>query len=463
MTKAISDYLMSSSNDTSHRLNSDGKNLGTPIDKIPDELLALIFVHFDHRSSLPDHEPTPHILSSVNRRWRRVAIDISSLWSHIILSFGEFRTSPTYVERPKLWIERSRTSPLDISIDLRGMRFSRDDSSDDFLDLVLRVVDRWMYVDVTGDRVGDIRNFFIALNRTEAPLLREAVFVSRNTIFVQMADFGVGFGHHHQALLHGSPSLRSIRLVGISHLSISSLYSLTSLDLRKQDAYFEDLCNLIERPPSLTHLVLHSIDFSFRDNTDPAPIVAKSLKSLSINFRLNHRFQTHSLLFLSLLSAPALEELELIRMESWHIYGVHHYISKRSPRLEYTNLHTFKLAESVSNSDREIERLFNVLCSSTTTFFSIRNCGFSAIPTKTEVLIYDPDDSIFMLKTVVDSPLRVVRVPRRLAEIPSSEFTIEVVDNPVLFEYTGENDTDMYFVSEEDDEDEDGQYSDWDY
>ena len=105
MTKAISDYLMSSSNDTSHRLNSDGKNLGTPIDKIPDELLALIFVHFDHRSSLPDNEPTPHILSSVNRRWRRVAIDISSLWSHIILSFREFVTSPTYLERPKLWIE----------------------------------------------------------------------------------------------------------------------------------------------------------------------------------------------------------------------------------------------------------------------------------------------------------------------------------------------------------------------
>ena len=81
-----------------------------------------------------------------------------------------------------------------------------------------------------------------------------------------------------------------------------------------------------------------------------------------------------------------------------------------------------------------------------------------AIPT-----IYDPDESIFELKTVVDSPLRLVQVPRRLAEIPSSEFTIEVVDNPVLFKYTGENDTDMYFVSEEDDEDEDGQYSDWDY
>ena len=455
---------MSSPNDTSPRLNGDGKNLGTPIDKIPDELLALIFVHFDHRSSLPDNEPTPHILSIVNRRWRRVAIDISSLWSHIILSFGEFRTSPTYVERPKLWIERSRTSPLDISIDFSGMAFAPDDIKNHFLDLVLRDVDRWMYVDVIGGWAEDVLKFFIALNRTEAPLLREAAFVSLAMMSVRMEDMGDEFDPRHQALLRGSPLLRSVRLIGISHFSTISLRNLTSLDLRNQSDLnfglkYENLCNLIAASPDLKHLILHSLDFFIGDDIDlAAPIVAKSLKSLSINFRQIR--STYSLFnFLSLLSAPALEEMELIHMESWEICQLPDHISKR-----YTNLHTFKLAESVSNSDSEIERLFNVLCSSTTTFFSIRNRGFSAIPAKTEVLISDPGDSVLGLGTVVDSPLRLVRVPRHPTGISSSEFAIEVVDSPALFKYTGEDDSDIFAArnAEEDEEEDEQDYDGFD-
>ena len=454
---------MSSPNDTSHRLNSDGKNLGTPIDKIPDEVLALIFVHFDHRLSLPDNDPTPHILSSVNRRWRRVAIDISSLWSHIILSFAEFRTSPTYVERPKLWIERSRTSPLDISIDFSDMGFAPDDIKNHFLDLVLRDVDRWMYVDVIGGWAEDVLKFFIALNRTEAPLLREAVFVSRTMMSVRMEDMGDEFDPRHQALLRGSPLLRSVRLIGISHFSTISLRNLTSLDLRNQSDLnfglkYENLCNLIAASPDLKHLILHSLDFSIGDDTDLAPIVAKSLKSLSINFRPIR--STYSLFnFLSLLSAPALEEMELIHMESWEICQLPDHISKR-----YTNLHTFKLAESVSNNDSEIERLFNVLCSSTTTFFSIRNRGFSAIPAKTEVLISDPGDSVLGLGTVVDSPLRLVRVPRHPTGISSSEFAIEVVDSLALFKYTGEDDSDIFAArnAEEDEEEDEQDYDGFD-
>ena len=467
---------MSSPNDTSPRLNGDGKNLGTPIEKIPDEVLALIFVHFDHRLSLPDNEPTPHILSSVNRRWRRVAIDISSLWSHIILSFGEFVTSPTYVERPKLWIERSRTSPLDISIDFSDMAFAPDDIKNHFLDLVLRDVDRWMYVDVIGGWAEDILKFFIALNRTEAPLLREAVFVSRTMMSVRMEDMGDEFDPRHQALLRGSPLLRSVRLIGISHFSTISLRNLTSLDLRNQSDLnfglkYENLCNLIAASPDLKHLILHSLDFFIGDDIDlAAPIVAKSLKSLSINFRPIRRLRsTYSLFnFLSLLCAPALEEMELIHMEPWEIRELPDHISKRSSRLEYTNLHTFKLAISAS-SNNEIEKLFNVLCSSTTTFFSIRNRGFSAIPAKTEVLISDPGDSVLGLGTVVDSPLRLVRVPRHPTGISSSEFAIEVVDSPALFKYTGEDDSDIFAArnaeedeDEEDEEDEEEDEQDYD-
>ena len=143
---------MASSNNTSHRSNGSGQNLDSPINKIPDELLALIFIHIDDRTSLPNHKPIPHILSSVDRHWRRVAINLSSLWSHIILSFEKFRLSPsTYVERQSLWIECSRTSPLDISIDLGNMSAASCGSEKPLLNLVLPNIDRWRYFNIITD------------------------------------------------------------------------------------------------------------------------------------------------------------------------------------------------------------------------------------------------------------------------------------------------------------------------
>ena len=451
---------MASSNDAvNHRSNCDGQSLDLPIDKVPDELLALIFNHLDDRTSLPNHKPVPHIMSSVNRRWRRIAIDLSSLWSHIILSFKKFRLSPsTYVERPSLWIERSRTSPLDISIDLSHVVSAPGGSEEPLLNLVLPYIDQWRYLNVIVDHTRDINSFAIALDSAAAPLLREAVIVTRYMINRLMATL-TNYHGQNTFLRGGSPSLRSVRLIGI-HYSTLPLHNLTSLDLRNQTGLasppnYEDLCNLTAASPALEHLTLHSFNLFITEDIGLAPIVIKSLKSLSIHFRSMYSYidPRGLVIFLSLLSAPALEEMELISMTRRQIRELSDLISKRSPRLEYTNLHTFKLAIS-SSDNNNIERLFNSLCSSTTTFFSIRNHGFSVIPTQTEVLISDPGDSGLKLETVVESPLRLVRVPTHARETTSSEFAIEFVDSPALFKYTGEDDSDIYSSDSEEEEEE---------
>ena len=231
------------------------------------------------------------------------------------------------------------------------------------------------------------------------------------------------------------------------------------MDLRNQTGRearpnYEDLRNLTAASPALEHLTLHFLNLFITKDTDLVPIVVKSLKSLSINFRPFRLYiDTHGLLvFLSLLSAPELEEMELICMTHRQIRDLPDLISKKSPLIEYTNLHTFKLAMSASD-DGDIEKLFNILCSSTTTFFSILNRGFSLIPSKTEVLISDPGNAALKLETAVESPLRLVRVPRHARVIASSGFTIEVVDRPALFKYTGEEDSDLAVIESEEEQD----------
>lgn len=489
ITKDVSGYTMSSSVEIVRGSDGEGKALDTPIDKIPDELLALIFVHFDDHTEtkksspalgnvgsgfytaktlLLDHIPTPHILSGVDRRWRRVAIDLTSLWNHIVLSFPKFAFSPsTYVERPSLWIERSRTSPLGISIDLSEISYALDGAEKPLLNLVLPYIDRWRTFNVIADRAEDLAHLVTALDTAAAPLLREVVMFTRDKMTGVMAQSQDDIYHGHKSfLLGGLPSLQSVRLIGMCHLSTIPLHNLTSLDLRNPTSLrcrptYEDVCDLIASSPTLNHLTLHSLSFALADDADLAPLAIPSLKSLSINFRpIDPRTTSCSLvLFLSLLSAPCLEEMELICIGYAKIQQLPDLISKRSPRPEYTNLHTFKLAISHSVDDGAIERLFHCFCSSTTTFLSIRNTGFILIPEKTEVFIVDPDCKDLRLEHLKDSPLRVVQVPRHAAEQAerwssfSSTIKVEIVDNPALFKYTGEDDSDLIVASDEEEDD----------
>ncbi|KAG8755854.1 hypothetical protein FRC12_010755 [Ceratobasidium sp. 428] len=88
-----------------------------PIHRLPPEILSRIF-HITVASSpcchMQDQREVLLDLVLVCARWRQIAIDGCSLWSHIDLHAGLFSrtTHPPALLRTKLWLERSRgTSP----------------------------------------------------------------------------------------------------------------------------------------------------------------------------------------------------------------------------------------------------------------------------------------------------------------------------------------------------------------
>src|SRR5712671_178684 len=86
------------------------RNMLVPISILPAEILARIF-HFSASSEQPYSRSLGWIhVTHVCRRWRQIALDDSTLWTH-------FSTSP----RNKEWIaerlSRARNSPLVIELD----------------------------------------------------------------------------------------------------------------------------------------------------------------------------------------------------------------------------------------------------------------------------------------------------------------------------------------------------------
>ncbi len=82
--------------------------INTDISCLPDKVLHKIFVIYS------DLLPTStQILCSVSQRWRCVALGYSDLWRSISCDIDE-QFPPTQLL--KLWIERSRHSPIDVDV-----------------------------------------------------------------------------------------------------------------------------------------------------------------------------------------------------------------------------------------------------------------------------------------------------------------------------------------------------------
>jgi hypothetical protein len=121
----------------------------TPVDKLPVELLSIIFVLTTHtlqRDCADDSSQkqvsefgfdldsvrTPLILSSVNKRWRQIALSTAALWTSICVSIGDLVgieddkdkdhncTHTLNTSRIESCLALSRKSPLDILIDARN-------------------------------------------------------------------------------------------------------------------------------------------------------------------------------------------------------------------------------------------------------------------------------------------------------------------------------------------------------
>ena len=182
------------------------KNTFVPINRIPPEVLSLIPGHCD-----TDDEVVA--LTHVCRSWRELFISRASSWTYL---------DCTNVDKTRVYIERSKTSPLEIYLEddedapflidaflLTVPHFGRlgnltlSGSSDNLLQLV-------KYFDSPAPLLKKLK---LSFTRTEAPVVQDALF-------------------------HGNlTSLRELRLAGvITNLAWENLTNLVTFDLRQSRA-----------------------------------------------------------------------------------------------------------------------------------------------------------------------------------------------------------------------------------
>ncbi|KIK51412.1 hypothetical protein GYMLUDRAFT_181451, partial [Collybiopsis luxurians FD-317 M1] len=92
----------------------------SPLDRIPSEMLAEIFMWCLPLHPIPNPRQPPFALTTVCRRWRQTAIDAPLLWRSLGIYVPLKSLSETTVSRRlatiKLWLERSGTLPLLLSL-----------------------------------------------------------------------------------------------------------------------------------------------------------------------------------------------------------------------------------------------------------------------------------------------------------------------------------------------------------
>lgn len=231
-------------------------NSSTPVDGLPDEILALIFEHHDagaryfgHYDESPIH-PTV-VVASVCARWRAVALAYPALWSRLDLNTP--RAHLGYLS------ERTRGYPLSLFYDHAIV------SSPKQLDvsLQLNAVAKFLEANLGRTRVLEVeglsdpaddhhKEVVDALFHTQAPSLTELTISSEY-------DFPLTrplFGDH-------APHLRRVTVSGLDITWSPGLFSnLSSLAIKGGNIAFlpgTDLCDIIRSLPDLESLCLQRL------------------------------------------------------------------------------------------------------------------------------------------------------------------------------------------------------------
>jgi hypothetical protein len=113
----------------------------SPVTRLPDEVLVDIFNTVVHATRTYEDEGHVHTsmyeledvvtarafashvqvfkLACINRRWRRLVLDSSQLWSSVPVTIKDIRRGKIDLYRHRLVLARSRSADLDVHIDAR--------------------------------------------------------------------------------------------------------------------------------------------------------------------------------------------------------------------------------------------------------------------------------------------------------------------------------------------------------
>ena len=285
------------------------KNTFPPIHRIPPELLSLIPQYWDEVYSYKNLVALTHVC----QRWREIFIAHSSLWTHLECK---------HVEKTRAYIERSKSSPLEIAL----CEFGRlgDDLKNAFL-LVIPHISRVMSIKIVGSE--DLFRTFTMHFSCPVPLLRHLDLyitwqpppVLDNTLF----DCDLR-------------SLRTLTMAGVvPHLPWKSLPQLTAFTLSRLVSTVElsvtRLLDLFSNAPLLSKIELHVISKS----SDAPPGQVVSLLRLERFSMMTDERSTSTLLNHLLVPAGALLHLGL------HFHGIESPLPKFLPKNPETlrNIH----------------------------------------------------------------------------------------------------------------------------
>ena len=246
------------------------KNTFVPINQFPPEVLSLIAWHHFHPED-PDEELIT--LTHVCRSWREILISHASLWTSL---------DCTDVDKTRVYLERSKTSPLKIHLEHRWL-------CDAFL-LTVPHLDRLGSLFLTGapnDLLQLIQEHFVS----PAPLLKTfSIWVTEVGDFsLQDSIFGGDLSSLHELLLDGA----------VTNLAWENMSNLTKFELRTippDKISVTQLLNLFERAPLLRDILLEEAFPDFSDARPGRVLSLPNLEKLVITAQPLHTILTNHLL-----------------------------------------------------------------------------------------------------------------------------------------------------------------------
>ncbi|KAK0457246.1 uncharacterized protein EV420DRAFT_514468 [Desarmillaria tabescens] len=179
---------------------------GTPIRRLPPELLAEVFertVPTSSSSWLTNIREVPWILGHVSSSWRKLALSLPSLWSSIYIDEYRKRTVPML----KLALARSGTAPLTLHLYLS---FMGADQMMELYSILSNECYRWKSISITLESYSNeaAQQFFSLIVPADYPILESFSFIM-DAPFSHLGVFPAGFFDRAPMLhdIHMFPSL----------------------------------------------------------------------------------------------------------------------------------------------------------------------------------------------------------------------------------------------------------------
>lgn len=320
-----------------------------PIQRLPPELLSMIFWHAIPRRSgyvEPSINAAPLLLGRICKKWRDLADDSPELWSSISLFL--FRPYSKAMKAYESWISKSSSSPLFIKIQVLSVPASerttdRSGILEQFMDKIANQSHRWYKADIS------VPSYFLdTLLQNKAPLLHTLVLtdpLTSPTAGVASLPWVNTFN------LSAAPALRHFVVHQPLQITPHAFHPITSIDF---DAFWlSQVTDILDGCPQLEDLsVTFKSDFMFPPTVS---WVFKRLKTLRVHFF--HCTPRDMSIFLTRLYAPVLRSLTVDGLRTSHFSHLAQLLDHTGGALKQLSLLNISL-----NNKELVQYLLRVRC-----------------------------------------------------------------------------------------------------